>query len=122
MNPGIKLEFPLDESVTELIETYLFEHRPVLLRGSNERWLFPGEAGGFKRPSMLSGQITTTVEKATGLRITAHQFRHAAAALILQHDPGNYEFVRRVLGHKTIQITMNFYVGLETKGRERALR
>jgi integrase len=110
----VKLEFPLDESVTELIETYVFEHRPVLLRGANERWLFPGEAGGFKTPNMFSEQITRAVEAATGLRLTAHQFRHAAAALILQHDPGNYEFVRRVLGHKTVQTTMNFYVGLET--------
>jgi len=33
----VKLEFPLDESVTALIEAYLFEHRPVLLRGSTER-------------------------------------------------------------------------------------
>ena len=63
---------------------------------------------------MFSDQITKAVETATGLRLTAHQFRHAAAALILQHEPGNYEFVRRVLGHKTVPTTMNFYVGLET--------
>src|SRR3712207_9145718 len=93
---------------TALIETYLFEHRPVLLRGSNERWLFPGEAGGFKRPSMFCKQITPTVETATGPRMNAHQFRHAAAALILQHDPRNYEVVRRVRGDKKIQTTMKF--------------
>jgi integrase len=52
--------------------------------------------------------------KATGLRLTAHQFRHAAAALMLQHDPGNYEWVRRVLGHRNIRTTINFYIGLET--------
>ncbi len=33
---------------------------------------------------------------------------------MLQHDPGNYEWVRRVLGHKNIQTTINFYIGLET--------
>ena len=38
----------------------------------------------------------------------------AAAALMLQHDPGNYEWVRRVLGHKNIRTTINFYIGLET--------
>src|SRR5215212_11962148 len=63
---------------------------------------------------MFSDQITKAVQKATGLRLTAHQFRHAAAALMLQHDPGNYEWVRRVLGHKSIQTTINFYIGLET--------
>ena len=63
---------------------------------------------------MFSEQITAAVLKATGLRLTAHQFRHAAAALMLQNEPGNYEWVRRVLGHKNIQTTINFYIGLET--------
>jgi integrase len=43
-----------------------------------------------------------------------HQFRHAAAALILRAKPGNYEYVRRILGHRNLQTTINFYVGLET--------
>src|SRR3712207_8074066 len=47
---------------TALIETYLFEHRPVLLRGANERWLFPGEAGGFKTPSMRSEEHTSELQ------------------------------------------------------------
>jgi hypothetical protein len=48
------------------------EFRPVLLRGSNEAWLFPGEAGGFKTPNMFSTQITENIQKAIGLRITVH--------------------------------------------------
>jgi integrase len=89
------------------------------VRGSNEPWLFPGEGvgnrgGGHKTPSMFSAQITEQVLKAVGIRITAHQFRHAAAAIILRHDPGNYEFVRRVLGHTSLQTTTRFYIGLET--------
>lgn len=110
----IKLEFPLDAHLTSLIDEYAHAHRAVLLRGSNERWLFPGENGSHKTPSMFSAQITETVLKATGLRLTAHQFRHAAAALMLQNEPGNYEWARRVLGHKNIQTTINFYIGLET--------
>jgi len=109
----IKLEFPLKENLTGLIEEYLTEHRTVLLRGSTEDWLFPGESGSFKTPSMFSDQITEAVEKATGLRVRAHQFRHAAAALIFRREPGNYELVRRVLGHKNIQTTIRFYIGLE---------
>ena len=45
--------------------------------------------------------------------MTVHQFRHAAAALILQHRPGEYELVRRILGHRSVQTTINSYVGLE---------
>src|SRR5215211_6265823 len=44
----LKLEFVLDAQVTALIEEYAHDHRPVLLRGSNELWLFPGESGSFK--------------------------------------------------------------------------
>ncbi len=43
-----------------------------------------------------------------------HQFRHAAGALILKHRPGEYELVRRILGHKSVQTTINFYCDLET--------
>ena len=31
-----------------------------------------------------------------------------------EHSPGNYEFVRRVLGHKTLMITIRHYVGFDT--------
>ena len=54
----------------------------------------------------FSGQITERVEKATGLCITVHQFRHAAAAMWLKHRPGDYETVRRMLGHRNIQTTI----------------
>ena len=51
--------------------------------------------------------------KLTGLRVTAHQFRHAAAAIILQRHPGNYELVRLMLGHRSTQTTMRCYIGLK---------
>ena len=110
----VNLEFPFDEELTALIDEYVRQFRSTLLRGSNELWLFPGESGGCKDAKTFSGQITERVEKATGLCITVHQFRHAAAAMWLKHNPGDYETVRRMLGHRNIQTTINFYCGLET--------
>ena len=49
----------------------------------------------------------------TGLRITVHQFRHAAGAIILKRRPGEYELVRQLLGHRNLQTTINAYIGLE---------
>jgi integrase len=115
----IRLDFPLDEQLTALIEDYLDDYRPTLLRGSTQPWLFPGVYGTHKGKQVLSGQITAAVKQATGLRITAHQFRHAAAAIILRREPGNYELVRRVLGHKSMRTTINSYVGLETTDANR---
>jgi len=110
----VDLDFKFDKALTELIDEYVHEFRPVLLRGSNALWLFPGETGEPKTASMFSTQITERIEKATGLRITVHQFRHAAAAFYLKHHPGHYETVRRLLGHRNIQTTINFYCGLQT--------
>jgi integrase len=110
----VNLEFELDEARTKLIDEYIHEFRPVLLRGSNAAWLFPGVAGQPKTANMFSTQITERIQKVTGLRITVHQFRHASAAIYLKRRPGEYEVVRRLLGHRNIQTTINFYCGLET--------
>lgn len=110
----VPLQFKLDETVTTIINEYVHDFRPALTRGSNADWLFPGESGGHKEKISFSTQIVNRVEKSTGLRITVHQFRHAAGALILKHRPGQYELVRRLLGHASVQTTIKFYLELET--------
>jgi integrase len=110
----VRLDFPLEDHVTRLIEEYVHDFRPTLLRGRNEDWLFPGQRGEAKGKISFSGQISDRIFRATGLRITVHQFRHAAGALILKQRPGEYELVRRLLGHVSIETTINAYVGLET--------
>jgi integrase len=110
----VRLDFTFDDDVTSLIEEYIHRYRPHLMRGTNSDYLFPGVSGKPKTANMFSGQITDRVEDATGLRLTVHQFRHAAAAIYLRHNPGAYEVVKRLLGHRNIQTTINFYCGLET--------
>jgi integrase len=110
----VDLTFEFDNYLTGLIDEYVQEYRPSLLRGANGDWLFPGTNGKSKNSHLFGIQITERIQKATGLRITIHQFRHAAAAIYLKHHPGNYETVRRLLGHKSLKTTTNFYCGLET--------
>jgi hypothetical protein len=109
----IKLEYPLEEHVSKLIDEYVHNFRPILLRGRNEDWLFPGMRGAAKGKITLSCQITERAHELTGLRVTAHQFRHAAAAIILQRHPGNYELVRLMLGHRSVETTIRCYIGLK---------
>ncbi len=110
----VDLNFKFDQPLTDLIDEYIHEFRPALLRGANASWLFPGENGVSKHSLLFSKQITDRIQKVIGLRLTVHQFRHAAAAIYLKHHPGDYETVRRLLGHKDIQTTIKFYCGLET--------
>jgi integrase len=109
----VRLEYPLEPYFTRMIDEYVHTYRPILLRGRNEDWLFPGQHRGAKSNVLLSGQLTQRIYQATGLRMTAHQFRHAAGALILQRRPGEYELVRQVLGHRNVQTTISAYIGLE---------
>jgi site-specific recombinase XerD len=109
----LDLNFKFDELLTDLIAD-VDEYRPTLLRGANSDRLFPGENGEPKNGLLFSKQITERIQKAVGLRITVHQFRHAAAAIYLKHQPGDYETVRRVLGHRSLTTTVKFYCGLET--------
>jgi integrase len=109
----LPLEYPLPKVVSEMLERYLLVLRPRLCRSDN-LWLFPGKRHGHKTKGTLSGQIIKCIVKELGIRVTPHQFRHLAAAFILEKDPANYELVRRVLGHKNLQTTINFYIGLET--------
>src|ERR1700693_5232743 len=84
------------------------------MRGLNHDSLFPGAVKERKSTKTLSEQISKLLWKELGLKITPHQFRHAAAYLMLKACPGNYELVRRVLGHCSAATTRNFYIGLET--------
>ena len=108
------LEFAFDEATTTLIDEYTYQHRPHLIHGFNHDWLFPGAGREHKLSNVLSNQISKLLWKELGLEATPHQFRHAAAYIMLKADPGNYELVRRVLGHRSITTTRNFYIGLET--------
>jgi integrase len=110
----VALEFVLREPLAALIAEYVRHHLPVLASGSNGPWLFPGRNGRHKQSGVLRVQITAVVKKHCGLRLTPHQFRHAAGTLILNTHPGNYELARRVLGHRSVRTTVQAYCGLET--------
>ena len=51
--------------------------------------------------------------KYTGISLHVHLFRHIGALLYLKRNPGGYEVLRRVFGHKSLATTVSAYCGLE---------
>ena len=86
---------------------------------SDNPYLFPGRTVPVKAPGTLKQHLCDTIRRRTGIDITPHQFRHLAAKMVLDANPANFELARRVLGHKRMRTTTNFYAGLDAR---RALR
>ena len=103
------LEFELPEPTVRLFDKYINYYRPLLLKGAEEGWLFPGQVHGHKHQVTLRDQLVRVVKKHTGLQINPHLYRHIAAFFYLQANPGDYETVRRLLGHRSVDTVMTFY-------------
>ena len=115
---GEIVEYPLPAETTALLDTYLRECRPHLC-DERDPWLFPRTGGGRKSQATLSQQVRKAILKHTGLEMSVHKFRHLAAKLLLDQQPGNFEGARQLLTHRNIKSTVNFYSGLRTPSAAR---
>ena len=111
---NIDLQFPVPPRIMEMIELYFTAYQPLLTNGHPSTLLFPGRSGQPKTEGALRRNITEVIYKETCLRTNPHIFRHLSAFLFLKMNPGQYESVRQLLGHKNIQTTINFYASFET--------
>ena len=111
----------LPAKITGMLRTY----RAQILRSSAKSataFLFDDGRGKPKLPTSISWLVERTIRRHLGIEMTAHQFRHLAAKVILDADPGAYESVRQLLGHRNLTTTVNNYAGLDTRraGRHHA--
>ncbi len=111
---GEPIDFELPETLVEMLVWYIQEHRPHVLTQPSDA-LFPGAAGAPKSRTLLGEQISKTILRYTGMEINPHLFRHAGGKLFLDINPGEYEVVRRVLGHRSMATTAGAYTGAETR-------
>jgi integrase len=109
---GIDLSYPLPPSTAAMIDLFCKQFRPLLAAPATP-FLFPGRGRRPKQATGLSKEIAEVTAAVAGVRVTAHQFRHVCALLYLQRHPGDYETVRRFLGHSRIETTIRHYAGME---------
>jgi integrase len=82
--------------------------------------VFVSRSGTPRTQDAIKYGIEKAVLRHLGVKITPHQFRHLAAKIILDANPGAYELVRELLGHKNLQTTTKFYAGIDTRRAGRA--
>ena len=88
--------------------------------GRRPDFLFVSVKGIPRKLPTLRVAIQRAVLRRIGIKITPHQFRHLAAKIHLDANPGHYEVVRQFLGHKTLRTTTRSYAGPNTRGAGRA--
>jgi len=116
---GEAIEWPVTPETAKLIQIYLDRYRPALADPSN-LYLFPGEEGDLPLSASATGPaITVTICDNVGVHVNPHLLRHFAAWLYLTNHPGEYEIVRRILGHRSVQTTIDAYCGLESDAAAR---
>jgi integrase len=108
---GVDLTFDLPVESVDLIRWYLKNIRKA---EPGCMALFPNADGFPKDQDTLAIQINATVKRCLGFTVNPHLFRHIAAHMYLLRNPGGYEVMRRVLGHKRMETTSKFYAGLES--------
>ena len=116
---GAPLEFEIPPELAERLQVYRNEIVPAVI-GRRPNAVFVSLTGTPRSQTAIKVAIQTTVLRHLGVKITPHQFRHLAAKIALDANPGAYELVRQLLGHKNLNTTTKFYAGVDTRRAGRA--
>ncbi|MGI4940692.1 MAG: tyrosine-type recombinase/integrase [Janthinobacterium lividum] len=109
---GEPYEVPVPAETAALLALYRKRYLPLVSAEPNSL-LFPNQSGGRRDETAFSTALSAFVKRETGLVINPHLFRHLAVTLYLQHAPDDVETARRLLGHKSVVTTLNFYADIK---------
>lgn len=99
----------IPSDLIELLEEYVAEYRPFIVRDTGCDLLFPNDAGGMMYPNGLEFLVGEMTLRYGGKALTPHTFRHIVAYAWLENRPNDCLTLSKHLWHTNIQTTMNSY-------------
>lgn len=114
------LLIPLDGKASRLLDQYLQALRAKILHAEDSRnpYLFPSppHAGRHRIGGCydsLPDRLVDQVHERVGVRINPHLWRHLIGWIWLREDPDKLAAVQKLLGHKNIQTTIDYYADID---------
>lgn len=111
----VALTIPLGERQSAFYDRFVAKVRPALLTNENREntMLFPARRSHGGSCSTLTKRLVDEVHRRVGIRIHPHLYRHVVGWIWLREDPNALPAVQKLLGHKRLQTTMEFYAELD---------
>jgi integrase len=105
---------PVAPPLAAMLATWTSTFRP-LIADPVCGFLFPGQGTGDKplSPQSMRDAVKQVTGQYVGVTLSPHQFRHLAAERFLRDNPGQYEELRRLLNHATVETTIRAYARKE---------
>jgi integrase len=108
------LAFDIPPAVARMLLEYRDRIAPRII-GHRPARLFVKVDGTPKGARTVARLIAFYAKSRAGLVLSPHQFRHLSAKVLLDAQPGGFETVRQLLGHKNDQTTVNAYAGIDSR-------
>jgi integrase len=110
----IDLAFEIPPQVVKMLVEYRDRVMPKII-GEIPTRLFVNVDGTPKEEKGFGALITNYARRRAGITLTPHQTRHLSAKVLLDDQPGGFEIVRQLLGHKNLHHTVSSYAGIDSR-------
>ncbi len=111
---NMEMAFDIPPPLAKMLIDYRHRLVPKVIGKRPDR-IFIKADGSAKNQWAVSWMIRTVLRRRLGLQVSGHFFRHLSAKTILDREPGNFETVRQLLGHKSLRATVSAYAGINSR-------
>ena len=109
-----ELAFDIPPHIAKMLIEYRDRIAPKIIGHRPDR-LFVNADGSPKSPATVAWLIVQYAKRRAGIILTPHQFRHLSAKVLLDAEPGSFETVKQLLGHKNLKTTVGLYAGIDSR-------